>query len=1186
MSQETPVAIFWDIDRLPLPSESPTYEIVNEIIDKAREDGFVVLFKAYSDVPELANGGSARYDLQSAGVSFIGCAQDGTKNVTISTDMLLYAMDHPAPATLIVISDDNQLIYVCSILRMRKYRVIVDTSSHAGHRKQNGGSAFVNWAGLTGAISCDNDQELDSRSVQSEASDSSYETATSNPLGGSHHEAANQVSYMRDATSSLRASSRNSELSAPSSRTFGSERIDDTYQNNHHCGKYPACHCTRWHEAEDAMTDRGLHSATETTMYRTRSLSLTYGSPHSENPPPIEPFVTTSKPEEKTNITTSPPSTKSLQASETAAALALSTEHGDRIKTQATAVEEAQETESVDTPKTPLLTVAPVLPESSFQEDASATGADMSPDDHSDVSPLPPQSPVVFQALVDELRYQGGNLRQATLVASGLMKRDPTAYKRAGVSSFKDYIDLAVDVGIVTTMALQGRAAPWISLSLAWRIPPNSANPHPTVVFQALVDELRHQGENLRLRSVIADGLLRRDPISYKRVGVSGIKEYIDRAVDAGIVTVSMVGYLDRPPDPVVSLSLAWRLRPPSPLKTANAAPQDRSLFQELVDELRQQPEGSHTDRGTAATGLLRRNPSAYTRAGVTSFKLFAAKAVAAGVVTLGNSKNRAGKVIPTIYLTPAWKLSTPVQPQPSSVRATQSSTSISRRPSPLKITNAAPQDRSLFQGLVDELRHHGTHPVRSHVALGLLGKAAYTRAGVTSFKQFTAKAVAAGVVTLGNSKNRAGKVIPTIYLTPAWRHSTSVQPQPPSIRATQSSMCVSRPPLKRTNAAPQDRSLFQELTDELRQQPEDSHPERDLVLIGRLRRRADVPSFSRYAAKAVAAGAATSGNSKNGVGKVVHTANLTPAWKLSTPVQPRPSAFPDRTTPLPTAPNLSPFRNLVEELRRWSIPRPNRIAIAADIGNRHPLTCATAGCANFDEYFARAMEAGIVSLGETISPGRPFTRWISLNQGTEPRQSVHLSAGSTAEARSPSRELPPQIAGRFKSLIAVLQQEGDPCLDYFGTITRLREYDPSAFKKSGVVGGGFGGFKGYVTLAEEAGVITVSETGAQGARIKWISLNLAWRLAGASIDSPLSATVPSKRLLSIPKSFSPLVEHLREMRDNNITRPFRWRVHAALIYSKIDVGDFSKYLEKAELAGIVTLGGWGQREWIALAVD
>ncbi|KZP25907.1 hypothetical protein FIBSPDRAFT_928896 [Athelia psychrophila] len=296
----------------------------------------------------------------------------------------------------------------------------------------------------------------------------------------------------------------------------------------------------------------------------------------------------------------------------------------------------------------------------------------------------------MFQPLVDELRHQGGNLRQPSILADGLMERDPTACKRAGVSSFKDYIDRAVDAGIVTvgTMEYPDRpAAPWISLNLAWRIPQNSdttttssedgsrppsslsanthllavapvapettcqagtsandadmapgANvhpvpPHPTAIFQALVDELRFQGGNLRQRSIVADGLLKRDPIAYKRAGVSGFKGYIDMAVEAGIVTVGTMEYPDRLPDPWISLSIAWRLpqesvtaiqssaavsRSPSSLEATSAAPQARSLFQGLIDELRQL--STRPLRSQVAAGLLKRDPSAYTRAGVVSF--------------------------------------------------------------------------------------------------------------------------------------------------------------------------------------------------------------------------------------------------------------------------------------------------------------------------------------------------------------------------------------------------------------------------------------------------------------------------------------------------------------------------------------------------------------------------------------
>ncbi|KZP05374.1 hypothetical protein FIBSPDRAFT_716820, partial [Athelia psychrophila] len=128
-----------------LPSESPTYETVHKITDKAHEYGRVTLFRAYSDAPELVNGESARCDLLTAGVSFVNCRQVESKSNAISVDMLVYAMDHPTPPTLVVISDDSLLIYACSILRMRKHRIVVVSPSNASHHMQGGASAFVDW---------------------------------------------------------------------------------------------------------------------------------------------------------------------------------------------------------------------------------------------------------------------------------------------------------------------------------------------------------------------------------------------------------------------------------------------------------------------------------------------------------------------------------------------------------------------------------------------------------------------------------------------------------------------------------------------------------------------------------------------------------------------------------------------------------------------------------------------------------------------------------------------------------------------------------------------------------------------------------------------------------------------------------------------------------------------------------
>ncbi|OSX64963.1 hypothetical protein POSPLADRAFT_1167107, partial [Postia placenta MAD-698-R-SB12] len=59
--------------------------------------------------------------------------------------MLMYAIDTPAPATLIVISGDRDFVYAVSMLRWRKYRVVVvaPSNSHLSMRSQ--ASTVLDW---------------------------------------------------------------------------------------------------------------------------------------------------------------------------------------------------------------------------------------------------------------------------------------------------------------------------------------------------------------------------------------------------------------------------------------------------------------------------------------------------------------------------------------------------------------------------------------------------------------------------------------------------------------------------------------------------------------------------------------------------------------------------------------------------------------------------------------------------------------------------------------------------------------------------------------------------------------------------------------------------------------------------------------------------------------------------------
>lgn len=60
-------------------------------------------------------------------------------------DMLTYAIDNPAPATVVLISGDRDFVYAVSVLRLRRYRVVVVApyTAHASLKSQ--ASAVLDW---------------------------------------------------------------------------------------------------------------------------------------------------------------------------------------------------------------------------------------------------------------------------------------------------------------------------------------------------------------------------------------------------------------------------------------------------------------------------------------------------------------------------------------------------------------------------------------------------------------------------------------------------------------------------------------------------------------------------------------------------------------------------------------------------------------------------------------------------------------------------------------------------------------------------------------------------------------------------------------------------------------------------------------------------------------------------------
>lgn len=144
------VAIFWDYENCAPPTSTPGYDVVNNIRQVAHEYGSVKLFKAYLELSEQSSSKSIglRSELQSCGVSLTDCPHNGRKDVAdkmMIVDMLTYAIDNPAPATIVLISGDRDFVYAVSVLRLRKYRVVL-VAPHCAHASlKSQASAVLNW---------------------------------------------------------------------------------------------------------------------------------------------------------------------------------------------------------------------------------------------------------------------------------------------------------------------------------------------------------------------------------------------------------------------------------------------------------------------------------------------------------------------------------------------------------------------------------------------------------------------------------------------------------------------------------------------------------------------------------------------------------------------------------------------------------------------------------------------------------------------------------------------------------------------------------------------------------------------------------------------------------------------------------------------------------------------------------
>ncbi|KAG9029665.1 hypothetical protein FS837_003499 [Tulasnella sp. UAMH 9824] len=140
LAAEPRVGIFWDYENCATPAGVPGYIVAEYIRNAAHRFGPVSIFKAYLELstvditPKMIN---LRSELQSSGVSLTDCPRASNRKDVVDkmllVDMLAFAMDNPAPAVIMLISGDRDFVYAVSVLRHRKYDVVLVVPPQGAH---------------------------------------------------------------------------------------------------------------------------------------------------------------------------------------------------------------------------------------------------------------------------------------------------------------------------------------------------------------------------------------------------------------------------------------------------------------------------------------------------------------------------------------------------------------------------------------------------------------------------------------------------------------------------------------------------------------------------------------------------------------------------------------------------------------------------------------------------------------------------------------------------------------------------------------------------------------------------------------------------------------------------------------------------------------------------------------------
>jgi hypothetical protein len=127
-SNQAPMAIFWDLENLAIPSSSSGRDVATRLKQILAPHGKLEKFCGYASIGEGNIPQQKRSDLQLSGCTLVDCPHVGRKEVvdkTIIVDVMQFAYEHPEGATLCLITGDVDYAYLLAVLQKPKWRTIV-----------------------------------------------------------------------------------------------------------------------------------------------------------------------------------------------------------------------------------------------------------------------------------------------------------------------------------------------------------------------------------------------------------------------------------------------------------------------------------------------------------------------------------------------------------------------------------------------------------------------------------------------------------------------------------------------------------------------------------------------------------------------------------------------------------------------------------------------------------------------------------------------------------------------------------------------------------------------------------------------------------------------------------------------------------------------------------------------------